>query len=276
MSEFFDLETIKKIWVPAVGDKVAERQVWDRSAATYRDRPMPTPSNDMSMKCLKDYGMLDAASVVLDVGCGGGLYSVPIAMQCRKLIGTDVSPEMLKTAAYNTERYGVTNAEFHLIDWHSFELPKEWEKGFDLVFANLTPAVQSYHTLDLMNQASRRWCYLSKPVEWKNSLVYYVVEQLGLTQKYRTFDEDMLLAFQVLRLEGYMPYTCYKRMTWNGKETLEEAILSTTERIEMKVCLSKEQRDRIPEIVSEFAKDGMVETKTDVVYAGYCWRVDEK
>lgn len=272
----FNLEEIKKVWVPAVGDKTVERDVWDRNSVTYRDRPMPTPENDMSMKCLADYQMLTKDSLVLDVGCGGGLYSVPIARQCKYLIGTDVSPEMLKTAAYNTERYGVKNAEFHLIDWHSFTLPEEWNQKFDLVFANLTPAVQSYHTLELMNQASKKWCFLSKPVEWKNSLVYEVVEKLGLTRKYRTFDEDMLFAFNVLRLEGYTPYTCYKRMTWHTLGSLEKAILETTGRIEMKLCLEEEQKRRIPEIIAEYAKQDVVETTTDVVYAGYCWRVDDE
>ena len=270
----FDLEEIKRVWTPAVGDKIAERDVWDRNSVTYRDRPMPTPENDMSMKCLADHQMLTEDSVVLDVGCGGGLYSVPIARQCKHLVGTDVSPEMLKTAAYNTERYGVHNTEFHLIDWHSFELPEDWNRRFDLVFANLTPAVQSYHTLDLMNRASKKWCFLSKPVEWKNSLVYEVVDKLGLTRQYRTFDEDMLFAFNVLRLEGYTPHTCYKRMTWHSSGSLEKTILDISDRIEMKVCLNEAQKKRIPEIVAEYANQGLVESTTDVVYAGYCWRVD--
>ena len=42
----------------------------------------------------------------------------------------------------------------------------------------------------------------------------------------------------------------------------------------MKVCLNEAQKKRIPEIVAEYANQGVVESTTDVVYAGYCWRVD--
>ena len=183
---------------------------------------------------------------------------------------------MLEIARRNAVRYNVPNTEFHLADWHSFDLPEDWKKAFDLVFANLTPAIQSWHTLDLMNQASRRWCFLSKPVEWKNSLIYEAVVDLGIWDEYRTFDEDMLYAFSILRLEGYTPYTIYQKTQWHSVQKTENAVRDIIERIEMKVCLSEVQHQQVGRFVESRSVNGEIETTTDVLYAGYYWRVDEK
>ena len=272
----FDLTYLREQWKPAVGDKEAERRVWDRNAETYRERPLPKPETDLSMRCVYENDMVCESSYVLDIGCGGGIYSVPLARMAAHLVGTDVSPCMLEIARNNAARYGVTNAEFHLIDWHSFELPDAWKKHFDLVFANLTPAIQSYHTLDLMNRASGRWCFLSKPVEWKNSLIYEAVEHIGLWDEYRTFDEDMLYAYSILRLEGYTPYTAYQKTKWHSVSSVENAIRDVTERINMKNRLTEEQQRQIHDFVELHAVDGQVETTTDVLYAAYYWRVDDR
>lgn len=274
MEHIYDIDFIRKNWIPSVGNKDAERSVWDDNAPNYRDRPLPTAGTDLSMRCVAEQEMLSPEAEVLDVGCGGGVYSIPLARQSKHLIGTDVAPQMLETARFNAERYGTPNTEFLLIDWHSFELPQNWSKRFDLVFANMTPAIQSYHTLDLMNRASRKWCYLSKPVEWKNSVIYDLVEELGLWAEYRTFDEDMLFAFNALRLEGYLPYTAYCRTQWHSTLPLEQAIRDYTARIDMKTCLNEKQRSFIRDYLISIAVNGMVSKDTDVLIAAMYWRTD--
>lgn len=53
-----------------------------------------------------------APARVLDFGCGVGRVSVPLAKQCRQVVGVDVSPRMLAEARARCASLGVTNARF--------------------------------------------------------------------------------------------------------------------------------------------------------------------
>jgi SAM-dependent methyltransferase len=61
-------------------------------------------------------GGLGDGRTVLDVGCGGGAASIPLAPPARHLIGVDSSPEMLASFAAGAEAAGVTHRE----------VPGEW------------------------------------------------------------------------------------------------------------------------------------------------------
>ena len=52
--------------------------------------------------------LLDISSgvQVLDVGCGTGIYTQELLMKGARVIGMDISPEMLSIAKYKTERFG--------------------------------------------------------------------------------------------------------------------------------------------------------------------------
>jgi ubiquinone/menaquinone biosynthesis C-methylase UbiE len=52
---------------------------------------------------------LDVTSndVVVDFGCGPGFYAIPLAKVARKVIGVDVSPEILEKAVNHAQRNGV-------------------------------------------------------------------------------------------------------------------------------------------------------------------------
>jgi 2-polyprenyl-3-methyl-5-hydroxy-6-metoxy-1,4-benzoquinol methylase len=52
----------------------------------------------------------------LDFGCGTGRLSLALAKRSSRVIGLDVSADMLKEAKKNGEKYGLNNVEFRLSD----------------------------------------------------------------------------------------------------------------------------------------------------------------
>jgi trans-aconitate methyltransferase len=52
----------------------------------------------------------------VDFGCGVGRLVIPLAGRFQKVIGVDVSPDMLNESRKNCSRFGVFNAEFALSD----------------------------------------------------------------------------------------------------------------------------------------------------------------
>ena len=61
--------------------------------------------------------------VVLDVGGGGGRYSLPLALQCREVVNVDPSGAMLAGFAANAERAGIANARGVLGSWPVADAP---------------------------------------------------------------------------------------------------------------------------------------------------------
>jgi 2-polyprenyl-3-methyl-5-hydroxy-6-metoxy-1,4-benzoquinol methylase len=59
---------------------------------------------------------------VLELACGTGRLTIPIAQSGVEIIGADLSPPMLETARAKAQRAGV-NVEFFEADMRSFELP---------------------------------------------------------------------------------------------------------------------------------------------------------
>lgn len=61
---------------------------------------------------------------ILDVGCGGGMYAIPLAQKAKEVVGIDASKNSIKYATLLKERLGIKNVEFHccdLFDYKAFE-----------------------------------------------------------------------------------------------------------------------------------------------------------
>ena len=69
-----------------------------RSRAAHADESDPTPTTVRALEALPDGG------VVLDVGCGGGATSLPLAASAGLLVGVDASEEMLLAYREAVER----------------------------------------------------------------------------------------------------------------------------------------------------------------------------
>jgi arsenite methyltransferase len=79
---------------------------------------------------------LRPGEVVVDLGCGGGIDVLLAAKKvgrAGKVIGIDVTPEMIGRANANTIKAGVTNAEFHLARMEAMPLP---DGSADVVISN--------------------------------------------------------------------------------------------------------------------------------------------
>lgn len=87
-------------------------------------------------------------SVILDLGTGGGEKVLTEFPKVKKIIGTDYSKEMIKTANENLQKSNKENIEFRLMDNLHMDTPDNY---FDVVVARNTciSAYQIYDTLKL-------------------------------------------------------------------------------------------------------------------------------
>ena len=92
-------------WAERLAGKVNKN--WDDAAPGFFKRTRKDDYQDV----LFDKLILDENDTVLDVGCGEGTVTIPIAKRVKKVIGVDSSPKMLEYLEKRAEDNNVSNIE---------------------------------------------------------------------------------------------------------------------------------------------------------------------
>lgn len=90
--------------------------------------------------------------VVLEIGCGVGRVGKHLARHCRRWIGADVSPNMLRFAAENLS--GLENAEF--VELSGYELGPIASEAVDVVYCTVVfPHLSQWDRYSYVEEAFR-------------------------------------------------------------------------------------------------------------------------
>lgn len=95
----------ESFWAEKLEGKVNKN--WDKAAAGFFKRTRKEDYQD----ALFDKLILDEEDVVLDVGCGEGSVTIPIAKRVKKVIGLDSSPKMLEFLEKRADENCISNIE---------------------------------------------------------------------------------------------------------------------------------------------------------------------
>jgi ubiquinone/menaquinone biosynthesis C-methylase UbiE len=107
-----------------------ERALWDKQASGYDSRTLTMFEDAYAQSIERARAALAPGDRVLEIGCGTGILTLGIASEVERVIGTDISPEMITVARQKAEAQDVDNVTFRVAD--GYELPFE-EASFDAV-----------------------------------------------------------------------------------------------------------------------------------------------
>ena len=86
---------------------------WDKRARKYAASKIADPAAyEYTRERTRSY--FKPTDTVLEMGCGTGSTALELAADAGQIIGTDVSPEMVKIATEKAQAEGVTNASFRV------------------------------------------------------------------------------------------------------------------------------------------------------------------
>lgn len=89
------------------GEKIFDPNKWKKlESAERRERMDPAK--------LAEGMNLSSVDVVLDIGCGTGFFGVEAAARCGKLIGVDISEQMLSVFREKLDKNGISNVELKI------------------------------------------------------------------------------------------------------------------------------------------------------------------
>ena len=82
--------------------------------------------------------------IVLDEGCGSGVFTLKIAKRANRVRGIDTSTTALGLANRNLKRSRLSNADFRLADVRHLPFP---DNSFDVVYSRRGPGTDTLHNL---------------------------------------------------------------------------------------------------------------------------------
>lgn len=105
---------------------------WDNQAAFYNQMAQMEAGFTLNQLNCFDTSPEDT---VLDIGCGPGRITVPMAKRAKSVTALDASPKMLEYCRQNAEAAGLTNVTTKLMDWEDADAAAAVEKH-DIVIAS--------------------------------------------------------------------------------------------------------------------------------------------
>ncbi|MBS6397693.1 MAG: class I SAM-dependent methyltransferase [Clostridiales bacterium] len=267
------IQEIRNTWNSNRVDPQSAVELWNSKAASYSSKELPTAENSLAMRLILEHEMIGRGQTALDVGCGSGRFSFALEQLGACVTGTDFSPRMIGECE-KAKKIRQSGVDFSICDWHNADLQAlGWKGHFDLVLANMTPAVVSAETFLRLSEAGRNWCLMVKPTRRKNEILDLLTDMLGLKADTKGLDETIIYAFELLWLNGLKPRIDYEEQTWEHTWTTEEAVREYTLRISSSHVLSDPQREEIAEFLRHISCDGMVKERTRTTITAVYWQV---
>jgi 2-polyprenyl-3-methyl-5-hydroxy-6-metoxy-1,4-benzoquinol methylase len=151
---------------------------WDIKSKNY-SRPSDTDTlreTDDILKKIVDMGVCFDNRSIIDIGCGGGNYAIPLSMIAKNILCIDFSDGMLDILKEEIKKNNIKNIKHFKSDFKKFNIQKYYKK-FDISFASMTPAVKSEDDVVKMEMLSNEWCvFIGWAGKRKNSLTERIIK----------------------------------------------------------------------------------------------------
>lgn len=270
-------------------NRVSRKEAWNHRAEEWDQKYRAENEKEQHETRIRDTaawlrsrGLLTAEQDVADIGCGPGRFAAEFAKTARSVLGTDISPEMMKYGESWCREQGLVNVRFQALDFRNADIRAlGWEKQFDLAFSSITPAVSGLQGLDNLISMSRAWCFNASFVYSVNELHSAVMRELfdraprrDKTSHSHWFHE----LFNVLWLRGYYPECTYYKQY---RELRLPADRATAERLCYFLLeedeVTEENTRRIQRFLENSADaDGYLTEKSDCWYGWLLWDVRDR
>ena len=245
---------------------------WNVCAAQYaRDVESEAPLYRQVIDRLVREGRLRPTDNVLDIGCGPGTFTIPIAYCSRHVVGLDSAAGMIAELASKASMRRLANVE---------GLPGKWEDfqacDFDLVVSALSPAVCDAEALLKMEKASKRdCCYVTASpgdeMRTRNELWEMVVGDYRPSHAY-----DVKYALNVLMENGARPDLKHVSAAIEMTVDAEVAISNYQTYFEIFTQMNDEKKGIIKDYIDDRSEDGLLHRKVKKALAVVTWSPNDR
>jgi SAM-dependent methyltransferase len=249
------------------------RAFWERMALHY-PLPFDAPTLAVTLKVLtlaKNHGMEIGRRTILDIGCGTGIYTLPLAREAAMVVGLDDSEAMLARMSEAAAAAGLQNVKPVQASWKTLDpAPQGFKKAFEIAWVSMSPAVQTLEDFEKMEQCARAWCvYIGWGAKRKDDLMEEIFALHGLP-----FGPPpgVAAAHDILVRSGRAPSSPELfESSWEWTGSAEEALEEMVGFIEMHG--GQPQLDKIEKVLSRCQRNGEVRHTSEVEQGLMVWPV---
>ena len=243
---------------------------WEHMALSY---PLPFEEKTLIDTCrvislVKSRGVEIGEASILDIGCGTGIYALPLAREAAMVTGLDESETMISRMKKVMASEGIRNVTPIAASWKDIDIyDRGFEKAFDIAWVSMSQAMQTAQDFERMEKCARRWCvYIGWGRKRKNALME---EIFGLHGTRYGPPPGAAAAYDILTHSGKSPSLDYFEASWEWTGRVEDALEYAACFIEMQG--RKANRDLIQEALNRHERDGMICHITDVEEGLLVW-----
>lgn len=217
----------------------ASADYWSGRAKTYDSK---TACNPYVEQFLQMAGVQPGESV-LDMGCGTGALSVPLAAAGHRVVAADFSSGMLEVLAENLAAAGATaieNARTLHMSWEdNWQAKGVGENSVDVAFASRSIATADLRdSFERLTSVARRRVCITVPTSTSPRADARILRAIGFEGR---VGHDYLYSFNILAQMGILPEVAYiDSMRDDTFDTVQEAFESLSHMTTDPSCLMPE------------------------------------
>jgi ubiquinone/menaquinone biosynthesis C-methylase UbiE len=196
-----------------------DRQYWNnlrRSRDYYRQENVIVDGNDgeneFDAKILKAV----AGKVVLDVGCGTGVFTIRIAERATDVVGVDFSEEAIRRAETSLSRHKIRNCRFEQADSNQIPFP---DATFDVVVSRRGPVTHNVQSLsEALRVLKKGGTFMEITIGEKDKAnivrIFGRGQMFGVTERVVLSKKKMLedVGFRIVELVDYLATEIFQSM----------------------------------------------------------------
>lgn len=255
-------------------DLLEIKKFWDVRAEDYNKSS--SKEKFKLINYLISKSVLDNEYNVLDVGCGTGKHLIEFAKNSKYVTGIDISPNMISYAKKNAENKKLNNVNFKIVPWQELDVKKmNWNKKFDLVFSNMSPAIKNEEDVLKMNEVSRKYCFMSNAVYREDKIRDELFKNL-ISDKHNKKDKKNICydTFNILWNMGIYPEITYNDVMWTNKMSNKTAVEMFTIILQNAYKDNSSLKEEIKAYIDNISCYGKVEEIIKAKIAWMLWKVD--
>ncbi|MBI0584427.1 MAG: methyltransferase domain-containing protein [Methanomassiliicoccus sp.] len=245
---------------------------WSVCAAQYgRDVEAEAHLYQAVIDHLVREGRLRSTDTVLDIGCGPGTYTLPIARRSRRAVGLDTAPGMIAELMERAKEQRSDNVEGIVGRWEDLGAG-----DYGLVLSALSPAVRDADSLLRMGSVTKRdCCYitaaLGEEMRTRNELWEKVVGAFRPSHAY-----DVKYPLNILMEEGCRPDLKHISASFETVVDADVAISNFQVYFEIFTEMGDEKRAVIKDFILDRSEDGAFRRSGKKTLAIMTWTGNEE
>jgi predicted O-methyltransferase YrrM len=275
----------ENIWQSVIDDppkrheKNTQRHLerWDKKAKGFSERTSEADATQRKQKIIKwlqNEGALTKDAKVLDIGAGPGNWAISFAQEVAHVTALEPSKEMVIILKQRMDEYNINNITVDQRTWESVDLNEDqYNNQFDLVFASMTPGVNSPETLKKMIGASKNFCYLSRfsGQGWRESYAQLWHDIVG--KPLGPNPGDIIYPFTVIYGMGFKPNLHFEQWMHVREEPVDSAIEDVLYFFEEYIDITDAIRKQVTEAIKSQSTDGIFRNDKHVSQGIMLWQV---